>query len=109
MSNLVDISSNFDQVVLESKKPVLVDFWAQWCGPCRNMSPILQKFSEEYEDILVAKVDVDSEEQTALEYQIRALPTFILFVNGKEIERSSGSMSLDAIVDFVKKHVEIGE
>lgn len=82
---------DFDSVVLSSSQPVLVDFWAPWCGPCRQMAPILDEVAEELSDrLVVAKVNVDECPQTARQYSIVSIPTFILFRDGKVSETFVG-------------------
>ncbi len=76
---------NFDEVVLQSDKPAIVDFWAEWCGPCRMVGPIVEELAREYEGkLLVAKVDVDSNPETAVKFGIRNIPT-VLFIKGGEV------------------------
>ncbi len=77
--------SNFQEKVIQSGKPAMVDFWAEWCGPCRMVGPIVEELSEQYKDqVVVAKVDVDNSPETAAQYGIRNIPT-ILFIKGGEI------------------------
>ena len=99
---------NFNQEVLESEKPVLVDFWAEWCGPCRMMSPVIETVSEKYSEKLnVYKLDADNNQQSAVNYQITGLPCCIVFKGGQEITRIIGFRSEDALVDELKKHIEL--
>ena len=84
--------SNFDEVVLKSDKPVLVDFWAEWCGPCRMISPIVKELSEEFEGrAIMAKVDVDSATETADKFSIRNIPTLLFFKEGKQVDKHVGA------------------
>lgn len=88
------ISENqFKSVVLESEKPVLVDFFATWCGPCRQMSPILDQVSEERSDVKIVKVDVDENQNLAAEYGVMSIPTLIYFKGGKAVSQAVGARS----------------
>jgi thioredoxin 1 len=91
--NIPDVSdANFQAEVLESETPVLVDFWAPWCGPCRLVSPILEEIDADRDDLRVVKVNVDDNQQTAASFGILAIPTMILFRNGVEAKRIQGAM-----------------
>ena len=86
--------SNFEETVLNSDKPVLVDFWAAWCGPCRMVGPIIDELSEEYEGkAVVGKVDIDSNQQYAAQFGVRNIPTVLVFKNGELIDRKVGVSS----------------
>ena len=90
---VVEIKENeFDEVVLKNDKPVFVDFYATWCGPCKMMSPILEQLSEEKQDVVFAKVDVDDAERLAILYGISSIPCMILFKNGEEADRVVGAV-----------------
>ena len=82
---------NFNQEVIKNSRPVLVDFFAEWCGPCKMQAPIIDELNKEYENrVRVFKLDVDKNQQTAQDYQVMSIPTIVLFKNGKEIERLMG-------------------
>lgn len=89
--------NQFKSVVLESEKPVLVDFYATWCGPCRQMSPILEQVSEERSDVKIVKVDVDENQNLAAEYGVMSIPTLIYFKGGKAVSQAVGARSKASI------------
>ena len=96
--------SNFESVVLKSDKPVLVDFWAEWCAPCRALAPTVDAVAQEYDGrATVVKLDVDNSPVTAQRYGIRGIPTLILFNGGDEAQRLVGLTSKDAIAEMINK------
>ena len=92
-ANITEVSdSTFQAEVLESETPVLVDFWAPWCGPCRVVAPVLEEIAGEREDLRIVKLNVDDNQQTAAQFGILAIPTMVLFRNGAEAKRIQGAL-----------------
>jgi thioredoxin 1 len=90
---IIDVTdANFDVEVLESETPVVVDFWAPWCGPCRVVSPILEQINAERDDLRVVKLNVDENQQTAVKYEILSIPTMILFKDGQIAKKVIGAL-----------------
>ena len=103
MSVLKITSENYEEEVLKSEKTVLVDFYADWCGPCRIMGPIIDEIAEEKADIVkVGKVNVDENQDLAIEYGVMSIPTLVLFENGNEQKRNTGFIPREAVEDFLK-------
>ncbi len=105
-----DVSDNsFEQDVLQSDRPVLVDFWAAWCAPCRMLAPTVEAVAERYADnARVVKLNVDENPSISQRYGIKGIPTLILFKNGKEEERVVGATSKEAISRMIEKHIATG-
>ena len=95
-------SENFEEEVLNSKNTVLVDFYADWCGPCKMLSPVIDQISEENQDIKVVKVNVDNAQDLAMKYQVMSIPTLVVIKEGKEINRSVGLRDKAEIVNMIK-------
>ena len=98
---------NFDSIVINSDKPVLVDFWAEWCGPCKMLTPTIDSISEEYNDSsIVVKVNVDEAPGIATRYGIRSIPSLLFFNNGKVVEQKVGAVSKDELTSILDKLIE---
>ena len=98
--------NNWNEEVINSDKPVLVDFWAPWCGPCRIIAPIIEELAEEFEgQIKVGKLNTDENPNIAMQYGIRAIPTVILFKNGEVVDTRIGVQPKEALKQMVMSHV----
>ncbi len=93
-------NSNFDEVIATSTQPVLVDFWATWCGPCKMVSPIVDEIAEE-EDVTVGKVNVDEEQELAQRFGVMSIPTLLVFEGGKLVNKAVGARPKDDILDML--------
>ena len=98
--------ASFDQDVLKSESPVLVDYWAEWCGPCKMIAPILDEVSRDYsEKLQVAKLNVDENQSVAAKYGIRGIPTLMLFKNGAVVATKVGALSKSQLTLFLDSHL----
>ena len=104
MAELKITSSNFDTEVMQSTKPVLIDFYADWCGPCKMLSPIVHEIAEEHADTLkVGKVNVDEEMNLAMRFKVASIPMLVLIKDGKQVDQSIGFCSKEDILDMLDK------
>ncbi len=107
MSNVIDINdANFEAEVINSSIPVVVDFWATWCGPCRKLGPVIDEIAQGYDGkVKFVKVNVEESLETAKKYSISGLPSLLVFNNGEAVERMAGLMPKTTIVSNIEKHL----
>lgn len=95
-------SNNFEEEVIKCEKTVLVDFYAEWCGPCKMLSPIIDEIAKENPDIKVVKVNVDEAQDLAMRYQVMSIPTLVIIKNGQQINKSVGLRDKEEIINMIK-------
>lgn len=101
MAVLEVTGANFEKEVLQSDRPVLADFYANWCGPCKMLRPILEEISDDRQDVKVVSIDIDEEDELAEEYEVSAIPCVVLFKNGAEADRSVGLKPREALWELL--------
>jgi len=101
MSAMVISKENYEKEVISSEKPVLLDFWAPWCGPCRMVAPILEEIASEREDIKVGKINVDDEPELAAKFGVMSIPTLVVMKNGEVSAKSVGARPKEAILELL--------
>jgi thioredoxin 1 len=107
MGNAIELTdANFDEEVISSDIPVIVDFWAVWCGPCKMIAPVVDEIAEEYRGkIKVGKLDVDNNRQIATNFMIRSIPTLLIFKNGRVVEQIIGVVAKSNLVEKIEKYL----
>ncbi len=106
MKAVIIDDSNFDAEVLKSDKPVLVDFWAEWCGPCKAIAPVVEEIATEYgAKLKVGKLDVDSNPKTAMQFGVRSIPTLLIFKEGKVVEQIVGAVPKSKLLGKITPHL----
>ena len=107
MANAIEITdANFDEIVLKSDKPVLVDFWAAWCGPCKMIAPVVDELAVEYNDkAVIGKVDVDKNPAISAKFGIRSIPTLLVFKNGEIVDKQVGAAPKQALADKIDAQI----
>ena len=101
---IIDLNnSNFEQTIL-AENPTLVDFWAEWCGPCKSMHPVFERLSKKYSNVKFARVNVDSNQNISMKYAVQSIPTFIMFKSGQIVDKMMGAVGAPGIDMICKKH-----
>ena len=107
MASYMDITKdNFEVVVGEAVKPILIDFWAEWCGPCKMIAPIFEELADEMEDVAsFGKLNVDEQQELAVQFRVMSIPTLILFKNGEAVAKSVGLINKDKMKELIEANL----
>ena len=103
MSVVTITKKNFQKEVLQAKQPVLLDFWAEWCGPCQMLSPVVEEGARQVKDVKIGKINVDEEQELAMQFRVMSIPTLAYIKNGTVVEKSVGLKSKEGILDLMGK------
>ena len=102
MSEVILTDENFEQEVLNAQGPVLVDFWASWCPPCKMLAPVVDEVAEEVQDVKICKINVDEQQALAMQFKVASIPTLIVFQDGEEVNRSLGFIPKAAVLELIQ-------